>query len=103
MEHSNEDTNVRVAVRCRPFNSREKALDDTNSCIKMTKDSIIISNSAGEEHTFAFDCLFDQNSVQTSLYESIGVPILTKAFSGYNGTIFAYGKLMMRFKIIPTK
>jgi hypothetical protein len=91
-DNNNEDTNVRVAVRCRPFNTREKAIGDTNSCIKINEDRVIITSPAEEEHNFAFDCLFDENSMQVSLWQSIGVPILQKAFSGYNGTIFAYGQ-----------
>lgn len=88
-----EDTNVRVAVRCRPFNTKEKANGET-SCVRISTDHLVLvnPNGSGEEHNFAFDLIFDQNSRQQSLWESIGDPILLKAFSGYNGTIFAYGQ-----------
>jgi hypothetical protein len=51
-----EDTNVRVAVRCRPFNGKEKANNEV-SCVKMFDDHLILTNpnGAGEEHSFAFD------------------------------------------------
>ena len=87
------DTNVRVAVRCRPFNSREKSMNEV-SCIRLTEDQVVLTNPAmsGEEHSFAFDLVFDQNTPQPLVWEKIGVPILEQAFSGYNGTIFAYGQ-----------
>eukprot|EP01036_Dinobryon_divergens_P042732 gene42732-56801_t len=86
-------TNVRVAVRCRPLNGREKGLNEP-VCVRLTGDQVIITNPVpgGEEHSFAFDVVFDQNSLQTSVWEKVGIPILDSAFSGYNGTIFAYGQ-----------
>jgi kinesin family protein 1/kinesin family protein 3/17 len=88
-----EETTVRVAVRCRPFNSKEKANGET-SCVKIYSDQVVLVNPAnsGEEHSFAFDMVIDENSTQESVWLNVGVPILNKAFSGYNGTIFAYGQ-----------
>jgi hypothetical protein len=87
------DANVRVAVRCRPFSTTEKS-NGESSCITISNDKIVISNpnNPGEEQSFAFDIIFDQNSFQTSVWDAIGAPILSKAFDGYNGTIFAYGQ-----------
>jgi len=64
------------------------------SCIRLTADQVVLINPAmsGEEHSFAFDLVFDQNTPQPLVWEKIGVPILEQAFSGYNGTIFAYGQ-----------
>lgn len=86
-------TNVRVAVRCRPFNTREKGLNEV-SCVRLTADQIVITNpeDATEIHTFAFDLVFDQDSIQPSVWTKVGIPILDSAFNGYNGTIFAYGQ-----------
>ena len=35
--------------------------------------------------------VIDENRSQESIWNDVGVPILNKAFNGYNGTIFAYG------------
>jgi hypothetical protein len=61
----NEDTNVRVAVRCRPFNTKEKNSNEV-SCVKMYEDRLVLVNPSGanEEHSFAFDLVYDQNSRQ---------------------------------------
>ena len=87
------DANVRVAVRCRPFNSIEKANGEA-SCVTIHKDRIVLVNPSNpsDEQSFAFDLIFDQASYQTSVWDAIGAPILAKAFEGYNGTIFAYGQ-----------
>ena len=82
-------TNVKVAVRCRPFNSRETAVGDTG-CIRFMEGQLVMTNPAtGEDVPFAFDIIFDQDSTQVSVWEAIGKPTLDKAFAGFNGTIFA--------------
>ena len=78
-----EDTNVRVAVRCRPFNEKERNNGET-SCVKILSDKVILTNpnSSGEEHSFAFDLIIDESFTQESIWNNIGTPILEKAFSG---------------------
>lgn len=84
---------IKVAVRVRPFNSTEKANGEV-SCVTIHKDKIVLANlnNSSEDQSFAFDLIFDQTSQQISVWSAIGDPILTKAFQGYNGTIFAYGQ-----------
>ena len=105
---NDEDTNVRVAVRCRPLNDREKNMPDMAKCIDMANGQIVITGPTGEEHSFGFDHMFGENSTQIEVWDSLGAPILDKAFQGYNGntayinapcipksntgTIFAYGQ-----------
>lgn len=87
------DTNVLVAVRCRPFNSKEKASNEP-SCVRIHSDQITLVNPIpnGEDHNFGFDLIFDENSKQEDVWKEVGLPILNKALNGYNGTIFAYGQ-----------
>lgn len=86
-------TNVRVAVRFRPLNSREKAINDTDCIIVDGNQVTLNAQVAGNENkNFAFDFVFQENCLQSEVWDSIGDPILAKAFSGYNGTIFAYGQ-----------
>ena len=86
-------TNVRVAVRCRPFNTKEKNAGEV-SCVKMTEKQLVLTNpnNLSEEHTFAFDLVIDDSFSQERVWVDVGTPILDKAFAGYNGTIFAYGQ-----------
>ena len=43
------------------------------------------------EIKFIFDKLFDMNTEQETIYNSLMVPLLDSVMDGYNGTIFAYG------------
>lgn len=84
-----EDTNVRVAVRCRPLSSKEA--NEKSCCfIDNSAGQLVLKNQLSqEEHSFAFDLLFDEKSTQEQVWTSVGDPTLEKAFNGYNGTIFA--------------
>ncbi|XP_039664041.1 kinesin-like protein KIF16B isoform X3 [Perca fluviatilis] len=100
---------VRVAVRVRPMNRREKDL--TAKCIiKMegTKTSIInlktpegIAGDLTRERTktFTYDFSYDSTDCKSSTYVSqekvfkdLGVDVLKAAFEGYNACVFAYGQ-----------
>ena len=64
-------TNVKVAVRCRPFNTKENNNGEL-SCVQINKDQIILTNpNTKEEHSFAFDLLIDACSVFFSSSESL--------------------------------
>ena len=60
-------TNVRVAVRCRPFNGKERANGET-SCVRIASshDQLVLVNptGSGEEHSFAFDLVIDESFSQ---------------------------------------
>ena len=53
---ANEDTNIRVAVRCRPFNSKEK-LNNESSCFRINDETVVLinPNDSSDVHNFAFD------------------------------------------------
>jgi len=94
-DHDNKDgdQNIRVAVRCRPFNTKEKNAAEV-SCVKIYPDQVILTNPANpeDEHKFAFDVIFGEDCTQDEVWDQVGLPILKKAIAGYNGTIFAYGQ-----------
>ena len=92
---------VKVAVRVRPFNQREK---DRNSklVIEMPEDipgkCIITDPSNGKKHEFMFDYAYWSHDHSRSfcsqdvVYNDMGKEILQKAFLGFNITLFAYGQ-----------
>ncbi|KAI9710746.1 MAG: kinesin-like protein Klp8 [Bogoriella megaspora] len=103
--------NIKVVVRVRPFNSREK--DRGAKCIVQMKDTqtvLIPPNSvdpkgkAGKaalegSKTFAFDHSYwsfnrddSHFAGQDNLFNDLGSPLLDNAFQGYNNCIFAYGQ-----------
>ena len=78
------DSNVCVAVRCRPFNKREKELKSP-SCVSIPDGkNIRVEMSDSAVHNFGYDFVYDENAEQKQVFEDIGVPILEKAFGGYN-------------------
>uniref|UniRef100_A0A6I8PHU0 Kinesin-like protein n=1 Tax=Ornithorhynchus anatinus TaxID=9258 RepID=A0A6I8PHU0_ORNAN len=88
--------NVKVVVRCRPFNEREKAMcyklsvsvDEMRGTITVNK-----TDSANEPpKTFTFDTVFGPESKQLDVYNLTARPIIDSVLEGYNGTIFAYGQ-----------
>uniref|UniRef100_A0A915PIJ9 Uncharacterized protein n=1 Tax=Setaria digitata TaxID=48799 RepID=A0A915PIJ9_9BILA len=79
---------VRVAIRVRPFNSREKA-ENSQECVQcFVEQSQISINSK----MFAFDSVFDPTTSQEMIYDACAAPLLEKIFDGYNCTILAYGQ-----------
>ncbi|KAK8049376.1 kinesin motor domain-containing protein [Apiospora phragmitis] len=102
--------NIKVVVRCRPFNSREK--DRGAKCIVEMKDNQTVltpppeaaaaaakGKGDGSQKAFAFDrsyWSFDKDASnyagQQNLFDDLGHPLLENAFEGYNNCIFAYGQ-----------
>uniref|UniRef100_A0A671W797 plus-end-directed kinesin ATPase n=1 Tax=Sparus aurata TaxID=8175 RepID=A0A671W797_SPAAU len=92
---------VKVAVRVRPFNSREIG-KESKCIIQMTGNTTTIINpkQAKDNKSFNFDYSYwshtspeDVNyASQMLVYKDIGEEMLLHAFEGYNVCIFAYGQ-----------
>lgn len=85
--------NVRVAVRCRPMNSKETARG-YSSVVTMTDQTVtVIPQETGQEKKeFRFDHCYFIESTQDQVYQDLGAPVVSQALEGFNGTIFAYGQ-----------
>ncbi|XP_053086409.1 kinesin-like protein KIF1A isoform X8 [Pangasianodon hypophthalmus] len=92
---------VKVAVRVRPFNSREMS-KESKCIIQMSGNTTTIINPKVPKETksFSFDYSYwshtspeDINyASQQQVYSDIGEEMLLHAFEGYNVCIFAYGQ-----------
>ncbi|VDN07186.1 unnamed protein product [Thelazia callipaeda] len=93
-------SSVKVAVRVRPFNSRE-ICNNAKMIITMTGNTTTIIGGSGSERTHSFN--FDYSywsfnkddkyfASQQQVYQDLGVEMLDHAFEGYNVCIFAYGQ-----------
>ncbi|XP_053245706.1 kinesin-like protein KIF1A isoform X28 [Podarcis raffonei] len=93
---------VKVAVRVRPFNSREMG-KDSKCIIQMTGNTTTIINPKQPKETpksFSFDYSYWSHTTpedinyasQKQVYRDIGEEMLQHAFEGYNVCIFAYGQ-----------
>ena len=45
-----------------------------------------------EKHSFQFEKVFDQQSNQEHIFNTVALPVVNNVINGYNGTIFAYGQ-----------
>uniref|UniRef100_A0A669CV16 Kinesin family member 1C n=1 Tax=Oreochromis niloticus TaxID=8128 RepID=A0A669CV16_ORENI len=93
---------VKVAVRVRPFNSRETGRN-AKCVIQMQGNTTCISNPKQPKDgakNFTFDYSYWSHTTpddpgftsQTQVYKDIGEEMLLHAFEGYNVCIFAYGQ-----------
>ncbi|KAJ8705533.1 hypothetical protein PYW08_012579 [Mythimna loreyi] len=89
--------NVRVVVRVRPMDQREKldgsyscvSVDGKNNTVAVTKNNV---TAAEPPRVYAYDAVFDSNTSQMDIYVQTASPIVEEVLKGYNGTIFAYGQ-----------
>ncbi|GBG33339.1 Kinesin-related protein 3 [Hondaea fermentalgiana] len=88
-------SSVHVVVRVRPQNAKEEAAGG-KVAVKVSKEEIQVDNvgslSGEGVSRFTFDRVFQPESTQAEVFESIGRPLVENVFEGYNGTIFAYGQ-----------
>ena len=101
---------VKVAVRVRPFNTREKDNKST-CCIEMIQNQTKIKDELGQPRTFTFDhsfwshdCYIEKEdgylspdssgkyADQNLVFDTLGRQILDNAWEGYHCCLFAYGQ-----------
>eukprot|EP00288_Rhodomonas_lens_P002224 CAMPEP_0177731524 /NCGR_PEP_ID=MMETSP0484_2-20121128/22603_1 /TAXON_ID=354590 /ORGANISM="Rhodomonas lens, Strain RHODO" /LENGTH=972 /DNA_ID=CAMNT_0019244655 /DNA_START=136 /DNA_END=3050 /DNA_ORIENTATION=- len=114
---ASEGESVRVAVRVRPFNQREK---DRNAklCVRMLdKSTTLVNPEDGKEKTFTFDYSYWSHDGQAeqpdgynkcagpglgsngatyhdqqAVFDDLGQGVLNNAYEGFNSCLFAYGQ-----------
>ncbi|XP_062415468.1 kinesin-like protein KIF13B isoform X2 [Pungitius pungitius] len=109
MEDKNlDESNVKVAVRVRPMNRREKELQ-TKCVVEMEGNQTVLhptitgvskGDSRNQPKVFAYDHCFwsidesqkDKFAGQDVVFQCLGESLLDNAFLGYNACIFAYGQ-----------
>ena len=86
---------VKVMVRCRPMNKKETdrgsfsvmKFDEPRKCASITN-----PKEQGPPRDFTYDAVFKPETAQQKIYEISTFPILEAVFTGFNGTVFAYGQ-----------
>ncbi len=84
---------VKVAIRVRPMNAREKA-EKSQVCVEVdqTNNTVSVTSPKADTKTFQFDYVYPMDSSQRQVYDEVAFPIVDSIFQGYNGTVFAYGQ-----------
>ena len=84
--------NIKVAVRVRPLNKNEIA-ESASNIINIKNDNISITDPVSKKtRDFAFNYIFDSNTSNSVIYDSIGSNIVDSALLGYNCCVLAYGQ-----------
>ncbi|NXM86202.1 KIF14 protein, partial [Oenanthe oenanthe] len=94
-----KNSKVIVAVRVRPFSNREKT-ESSFPVIYMNGSETIVRNpSTNQVYNFSYDFSFwsfDKDhpnfASQAMIYKTLALPLLERAFEGYNACLFAYGQ-----------
>ena len=93
--------NVKVAVRVRPFNAREKERLATNIIsMRDGKTTSILNPDDKKARDFTFDFSYNSHvarddpeyASQDTVWRDIGAGVLENAYDGYNCSLFAYGQ-----------
>ncbi|XP_053500142.1 kinesin-like protein KIF3B isoform X6 [Ictalurus furcatus] len=98
MSRSKSSESVKVVVRCRPMNEKERASNfERVVSMDVKLGQIVVRNPRSgftHEHpkVFTFDSVYDWNSKQVDLYDETFRPLVDSVLLGFNGTIFAYGQ-----------
>ncbi|XP_061096949.1 kinesin-like protein KIF14 [Conger conger] len=94
-----ENSAVTVAVRVRPFNSREKTKNGQQVIFMDNQETTVQHPDSKQSYTFNYDFSFcsidkaDPNfASQKTVYEKLARPLLERAFEGFNTCLFAYGQ-----------
>uniref|UniRef100_A0A8D0HT29 Kinesin-like protein KIF14 n=1 Tax=Sphenodon punctatus TaxID=8508 RepID=A0A8D0HT29_SPHPU len=94
-----ENSKVSVAVRVRPFSNREKN-EETFPVVSMTGQETVVQHpDTKQAYSFIYDFSFwsfdkchPNFASQETVYRTLTVPLLRRAFDGYNICLFAYGQ-----------
>jgi len=87
---------IKVTVRFRPMNNKEKVQPGNHVCTKLSSCGRA-AQLTNPEHpdkpsTFYFDTIYGPSSTQEDVYAHSGKPLVEAMKQGYNSTIFAYGQ-----------
>jgi kinesin family protein 18/19 len=96
------ESNILVAVRCRPMNAREEACGHDSVVKVMDGSLVVVTDPPAKENDFlranktrekryAFDHAFDEKTPQESIFKSTTKLLIDGVMNGYNATVFAYG------------
>ncbi|XP_076131635.1 kinesin-like protein KIF3B [Alosa pseudoharengus] len=95
MSRSKSAESVKVVVRCRPMNEKERAANyERVVSVDVKLGQVAVRNPRGSSppKVFTFDSVYDWNSKQVDLYDETFRPLVDSVLLGFNGTIFAYGQ-----------
>lgn len=97
---ASEVSNLTVAVRVRPMNAKECTTPLVTRVICVQNANEVKVKMGSTEDTYAYDNVFysyDSDDTknyanQETVFNGTALPLIEKAFEGYNACLFAYGQ-----------
>ncbi|KMZ62966.1 Kinesin-related protein-like [Zostera marina] len=90
------EVNVKVIVRCRPFNDEElkNNVQSVVLCNELNGEVRILQSIVNKQldKLFPFDKVFSSKTQQRRVYDDAISPIVSDVLEGFNCTVFAYGQ-----------
>ncbi|RKP18927.1 kinesin-domain-containing protein, partial [Rozella allomycis CSF55] len=92
-----DDSHIRVCIRVRPLNDRERTQEQTNAWqieqnSLIQKRSSVFGDASGRVNSFQFDRVFSLDEDTERVYREGVWHIIQSSLEGVNGTVFAYGQ-----------
>ncbi|GFE55643.1 kinesin motor domain containing protein [Babesia ovis] len=88
-------SNMKVVVRVRPIDTGVipaiKIVDNVVELHKPGNSKSVLGSQKPKVYRYAFDGVFDAGATQEQVFEATSKELVSKAFEGINGTVFAYG------------
>ncbi|XP_078332440.1 kinesin-like protein KIF27 isoform X6 [Crassostrea virginica] len=84
-----QEVNVRVAVRVRPLLPKERVSGE-EMCVRVMPSSNQLV--LGKDRGFTFDYVLSSKTAQEEVYKMCVESLVKSIFEGYNATVFAYGQ-----------
>jgi hypothetical protein len=79
-------SSVKVALRVRPLNAREK--NETDQCIRLQPGSKVVEVK-DVATSFSFDYVYGDNATQAQIYRETTSGLIDRVMEGYNATLIA--------------
>jgi chromosome segregation ATPase len=85
--------NIKVIVRCRPLNSKEKDAG-YKSCVDLdpAEATVQVNHLCGAPDRWTFDGVVNNTYTQKDIFTQFIMPMVDSVMDGFNATVFAYGQ-----------
>ncbi|EDL44810.1 kinesin-like motor protein [Plasmodium vivax India VII] len=87
--------NIKVIVRCRPLNEKEKNDVNNEEVVRIKNNEVILTlnrNNEVYEKKYSFDYACDKDVDQRTLFNNYVFQIVDEVLEGFNCTLFCYGQ-----------
>eukprot|EP01062_Namystynia_karyoxenos_P033293 TRINITY_DN244_c1_g1_i1.p1 TRINITY_DN244_c1_g1~~TRINITY_DN244_c1_g1_i1.p1 ORF type:complete len:1118 (+),score=626.38 TRINITY_DN244_c1_g1_i1:92-3445(+) len=84
--------NIRVVIRVRPMNQKERETCKEAVHLDLGMGSISVAHAVGDPDRFTFDAVYNNTFSQKQIFNNEVKPLVQSVLDGYNATVFAYGQ-----------